>query len=89
MKPPRCIVCKRSFRSHPKLDFKLVYFKETELQKEKREDDNKKKKVGHPYHAIWFCEEHLELGRLNSHLTVQDFYEVLEKFGEQTKHEEE
>jgi hypothetical protein len=74
MKPPLCAYCRRNFRSHPELEFKLVRFKKSTAQVEreaKRKDENY---VGHPANVEWFCNEHIEHAKANTSLTLQAYW---------------
>lgn len=77
MKPPRCAVCEKRFFAKKEGD--LVSFKLTDEQKLKKQEMQQKGHVGHPVGKLWFCNEHLQLAKKYSHLTViEAFKEIRE-----------
>ena len=74
MKPPLCAYCRKNFRSHPELEFKLVRFKKSEAQvmtESKSKEDNI---IRHPANAVWFCEDHIVHAKEHAQLTVQAYW---------------
>jgi hypothetical protein len=67
MKPPRCSVCHRTLADTAgELDgnFELIYFGETEADKFGPSlPEDVPIAPGHPSNAVWFCIDHVSLGR--------------------------
>jgi hypothetical protein len=71
MKPPICAYCHSRF-SLSKTAGKLVYFKESEADKQYNERFRTGRMVGHPAGRDWFCEKHVEEASSLKHLTKKE-----------------
>ena len=58
MKPPICIICGKRFDNSD--EGGLIYFKETEKDKEWKKRVEEKGLIGHPPYAEWFCGTHYQ-----------------------------
>ncbi len=79
MKPPLCAFCRKNFRTHSELEFKLVRFKKSDVQVVKEAKLKDENFVGHPANAEWFCNEHIEHAKTHSNLTLQAYWLVVSK----------
>ncbi len=79
MKPPICAICEE--RGRRPGEFRLIYFKKRETDKEWDKKAAQPGFTGHPPYAAWFCPRHFpEAGKLE-HLTIGEALEQLrEKF---------
>lgn len=77
MRPPDCYVCHRTLRDVPDEGatrdyFTLIYFGETSDEKmAPSRAMAKAERTGHPYNAVWFCNDHAAIARQheNRHYT--------------------
>lgn len=62
MKPPLCYVCGADGLQEPG-QFTVVYFALTPAEEAFAAERSAAGWVGHPDNAVWFCEQHVALGR--------------------------
>ncbi|MCY3410114.1 MAG: hypothetical protein INQ03_00625 [Candidatus Heimdallarchaeota archaeon] len=76
MMPPICLVCGERFSPGDKTLFgpkaRLVYFKETESDKEFNARLGVDGFVGHPSNAAWFCKRHIKKALSLRHLYLSE-----------------
>ncbi len=73
MKPPICAICDKDFFD----EGGLIYFKETEKDKEFNQRLKQPGYTGHPSNAFWFCNEHYRQAKKLSHLTKTEAFKLL------------
>ena len=86
MRPPDCYVCHLTLSDVPddgRDYFTLVRFGATEEAKmaPSRAMDAVRR-AGHPYSAIWFCNEHLPLGRDYENRNVNEALDAMKQMAE-------
>ncbi len=75
MRPPCCIVCGKIF--NPSDNSGLVYFTETEEEKEFNKRFTEQSITGHPKGRDWFCAEHYAQAKELMHLDLKSAVGVL------------
>ncbi len=75
MKPPICAICRKKFSEKGG----LIYFKETEADRNFNKRFKQKGFVGHPSNAFWFCKEHYKTAVQYKNLTKEEAFPEIKK----------
>ncbi len=70
MKPPVCAICHNRFSEKGG----LIYFKETDTDKNYNKRFKQNGFVGHPSNAFWFCEKHYKTALQFRELTKEEAF---------------